>query len=108
MTQPAILLLDEPFSALDAFTRMKLQDHLLQVWADDRPTMLLVTHDIEEALVLSDRVIVIRGTPGQVHQEFTLDLARPRRRTDSNFQFWKQRLLDELDLSLPEPTLAKV
>ena len=68
VTNPSILLLDEPFSALDAFTRLSLQDHLLQIWEYDRPTMILVTHDVEEALMLSDRVIVMRGNPGRIHQ----------------------------------------
>jgi sulfonate transport system ATP-binding protein len=100
ITQPSILLLDEPFSALDAFTRTKLQDHLLHIWKYDCPTMLLVTHDIEEALVLSDRIIVMRSNPGRIHREFVLDLPRPRKRTDTNLQQWKERLLNELDLSL--------
>ncbi|WP_119459227.1 ABC transporter ATP-binding protein [Rhodospirillaceae bacterium SYSU D60014] len=100
VTRPSILLLDEPFSALDAFTRLKLQDHLLQTWEFDRPTMLFVTHDIDEALVLSDRIIVMRGHPGRIHQEYTVDLPRPRRRTDAAFQLWKERLLTDLDLSV--------
>lgn len=60
--------------------------------------MLLVTHDIEEALVLSDLIIVMRGNPGQVYQEYQLDLPRPRKRTDFNFQHWKEQLLNALDL----------
>jgi sulfonate transport system ATP-binding protein len=100
VTQPSILLLDEPFSALDAFLRMNLQNHLLQIWEYDRPTMLLVTHDIEEALVMSDRVIVMRGNPGQIYREFLLDLPRPRRRTDSRFQNYKEQILNALDLSV--------
>lgn len=98
VTQPSILLLDEPFSALDAFIRMQLQSHLLDIWHYDRPTLLLVTHDIEEALVLSDRIIVMRGQPGYIYQEFILDLPRPRRRTDLYFQQWKEKILDALDL----------
>ena len=98
VTNPSFLLLDEPFSALDAFTRIKLQDHLLQIWNYDRPTMLLVTHDIEEALVLSDRIIVMRGNPGQVYQEYKLDLPRPRKRATLNFQYWKEQILNSLDL----------
>ena len=102
VTNPSILLLDEPFSALDAFTRLSLQDHLLQIWEYDRPTMILVTHDVEEALMLSDRVIVMRGNPGRIHQEFAIDLPRPRRRTDSHLQYWKEQLLEALDLSTGE------
>jgi len=99
VTRPEILLLDEPFSALDAFTRLNLQDHLLQSWAYDRPTMIFVTHDIDEALVLSDRVIVMRAHPGRIHREYTLDLDRPRRRSDLAFQRWKETILADLDLS---------
>ncbi len=98
VAQPALLLLDEPFSALDPFTKMDLQDHLLQVWAYDRPTLLLVTHDLEEALVLSDRIVVLRGHPGRIHETMRVDLPRPRRRTDPDFQACKQRLLDALDV----------
>src|ERR1700688_4024912 len=61
VTRPAVLLLDEPFSALDAFTRVDLQDHLLDVWADTKPTLVIVTHDVDEAIVLADRVMVVRG-----------------------------------------------
>lgn len=108
VTKPSILLLDEPFSALDAFTRMKLQEHLLKIWQYDKPTMILVTHDIEEALVLSDRIIMMRGNPGRIHQEFVLDLPRPRKRTELNFQRWKERLLSELDLSTDELVFAEI
>jgi sulfonate transport system ATP-binding protein len=98
VAQPALLLLDEPFSALDPFTKMDLQEHLLHIWAYDRPTLLLVTHDLEEALVLSDRVVVLRGRPGRVHETVRVDLPRPRRRTEAAFQAYKQRLLDALDV----------
>ena len=100
VTNPSILLLDEPFSALDAFTRLSLQDHLLEIWSHAQPTMILVTHDVEEAVMLSDRVVVMRGNPGRIHQEFAINLPRPRKRTDQQLQYWKERLLDALDLSI--------
>jgi len=100
VTRPQILLLDEPFGALDAFTRLKLQDHLLAIWAVARPTMLFVTHDVEEALALSDRVVVMRGNPGRVHRDYALELSRPRDRGGAAFQRWKSRLLADLDLAL--------
>lgn len=99
VAQPSLLLLDEPFSALDPFTRLKLQDQLLALWAEDRPTLMLVTHDVEEALVLSDRVAVLRGRPGRLHHVFDLsELPRPRRRADPAFQVWKERVLAALML----------
>ena len=99
VTNPSILLLDEPFSALDSFTRMQLQDRLLEIWQSDRQTIILVTHDVEEALILSDRAIVMRGNPGRIHLELDIDLPRPRRRTDRDLQYWKEKLLSTLDLS---------
>lgn len=99
VARPELLLLDEPFSALDPFTKMDLQDHLLDIWADDRPTLVLVTHDLEEALVLADRVVVLRSRPGRVHHTFAVDLPRPRRRTAPDFQAQKQRLLEALGVA---------
>ena len=77
--QPEVLLLDEPFSALDAFTRRDLQDHLLDLWADTRPTLVLVTHDVDEAVVLADRVFVMRPRPGRLFEEIKVNLAAAAR-----------------------------
>jgi ABC-type nitrate/sulfonate/bicarbonate transport system ATPase subunit len=79
---PDILLMDEPFGALDEFTRIEMQDELLRVWSTRRKTVLFVTHSIWEALVLSDRIVVLAAAPGRVADEFAVDLPRPRRRTD--------------------------
>jgi sulfonate transport system ATP-binding protein len=100
VTRPQILLLDEPFSALDAFTRTKLQDHLLTIWAKTRPTMLFVTHDVEEALALSDRIIVMRGQPGRIYRDYAVEMDRPRQRGSAQFQTIKERILGDLDLGL--------
>jgi len=100
VTRPEVLLLDEPFSALDAFTRADLQDHLLDVWADSKPTLIIVTHDVDEAIVLADRVIVMRSRPGRLYEEITTDLARPRDRQSAAFDFAKRRVLAALDRSL--------
>jgi sulfonate transport system ATP-binding protein len=100
VTRPEVLLLDEPFSALDAFTRVDLQDHLLDLWADGKPTLLVVTHDVDEAIVLADRVIVMRPRPGRVQQEIVTDLPRPRDRQSAAFDFAKRRVLSALDRSL--------
>ncbi|WP_407167497.1 ABC transporter ATP-binding protein [Bradyrhizobium sp. ORS 111] len=98
--QPEVLLLDEPFSALDAFTRRDLQDHLLDLWADTRPTLILVTHDVDEAVVLADRVIVMRPRPGRLFEQITINLARPRDRNSDLFDSFKRRVLTALDRSL--------
>jgi sulfonate transport system ATP-binding protein len=100
VTRPEVLLLDEPFSALDAFTRVDLQDHLLDLWADGKPTLLVVTHDVDEAIVLADRVIVMRPRPGRVQQEIVTDLPRPRDRQSAAFDFAKRRVMAALDRSL--------
>jgi sulfonate transport system ATP-binding protein len=103
VTRPSVLLLDEPFSALDAFTRVKLQDHLLDLWRAEQPTMLFVTHDIEEALVLADRVVVLMGRPGRVQRDDRIELPRPRRRADPRFAAWRERLFDDLAEAPPQP-----
>jgi sulfonate transport system ATP-binding protein len=98
--QPEVLLLDEPFSALDAFTRADLQDHLLDLWADTRPTLVLVTHDVDEAVVLADRVLVMRPRPGRLFDQIEINLARPRDRTSPLFENFKRNVLVSLDRSL--------
>jgi sulfonate transport system ATP-binding protein len=98
--QPEVLLLDEPFSALDAFTRRDLQDHLLDLWAETRPTLVLVTHDVDEAVVLADRVFVMRPRPGRLFDEIKINLARPRDRNSPHFDNFKRRVLTALDRSL--------
>jgi sulfonate transport system ATP-binding protein len=98
--RPEVLLLDEPFSALDAFTRVDLQDGLLDLWADLKPTLILVTHDVEEAIVLADRVIVMRPRPGRLFDEIAADLPRPRDRQSAAFDFVKRRVMAALDRSL--------
>lgn len=75
---PPVVLMDEPFGALDAETRAQLQEDLMRLWAAERKTILFVTHDINEAIALGDRVIVLSGSPGQVVLEQHIDIARPR------------------------------
>ncbi|MBN8921180.1 MAG: ABC transporter ATP-binding protein, partial [Rhizobiales bacterium] len=104
--RPAVLLLDEPFSALDAFTRIDLQDHLLGLWADLRPTLVIVTHDVEEAIVLADRIVVMRPRPGRLFEEIAADLPRPRDRQSAAFDFVKRRVLAALDRSLDRTAIT--
>ena len=100
VARPEVLLLDEPFSALDAFTRVDLQDHLLDLWADQKPTLVHVTHDVDEAIVLADLVVVMRPRPGRVADQIAIDLPRPRDRQSAAFDFAKRRVLAALDRSL--------
>jgi NitT/TauT family transport system ATP-binding protein len=76
--KPSVLLMDEPFGALDALTRLQVRYDLEQLWMTDRPTVLFITHSVEEAVSLSDRVLVMSPSPGNVVEELTIDLPRPR------------------------------
>ncbi|GAO92841.1 ABC transporter [Pseudomonas syringae pv. actinidiae] len=95
-SHPTILLLDEPFSAVDAFTRMKLQDLLLQLAERHAITLLLVTHDVDEALYLSDRVLVMGSRPGTITHELQVGLQTPRDRRDPLLARLKAEALTEL------------
>ena len=106
VTRPSVLLLDEPFSALDAFTRLGLQEHLLEIWRAERPTMLFVTHDIDEALVIADRIIVLLGRPGRIRRDERIDIPRPRRRGDTRLARWRERLFDDLSGAPLRPELV--
>jgi sulfonate transport system ATP-binding protein len=98
--RPKVLLLDEPFSAVDAFTRASLHDHVLDLWAAFNPTLVLVTHDVEEAAVLADRVLVMQPNPGRIAASIDVDLARPRDRYGTEIEAMKRRILWALDKSL--------
>jgi sulfonate transport system ATP-binding protein len=92
--QPDLLLLDEPFCALDALTRMAMHELVLALWARHQPAVLMVTHDVDEALALASRVLVLRG--GRVAYEATVRSERPRRREDADLIRLRHHLLAEL------------
>ncbi|MBF0643348.1 NitT/TauT family transport system ATP-binding protein/sulfonate transport system ATP-binding protein [Pseudomonas protegens] len=96
INQPKVLLLDEPLGALDALTRVRLQHELQRIWVQQRCTVIMVTHDIEEALYLGDRVIVMDAHPGRIKHEIRVDLPHPRDRSSPVLQGYKEQLLEEL------------
>jgi ABC-type nitrate/sulfonate/bicarbonate transport system ATPase subunit len=98
VTNPKVLLLDEPMSALDSLTRYFIQDELLRIWREIGSTVVLVTHDIEEAVYLGDRVIVLDANPGRIDQDIDVELPRPRRRDDVRLAELKARILSHFDL----------
>lgn len=89
---PPLLLMDEPFGALDALTRRSLQDELLRIWAEDRKTVLFVTHGIEESIYLADRVVVMTYRPGTVKRIVPVTLPRPRDTASQEFNALKREL----------------
>lgn len=89
---PDLLLMDEPFGSVDAQTRSMLHDELLDVWEETGKTVLFVTHDVEEAVTLADRIVVMTPGPGQVKQFVDVDLDRPRSRTDEAFIEYQERV----------------
>ncbi len=93
---PALLLMDEPFGAVDAQTREMLQTELLEIWEQTGKTVLFVTHDVEEAVKLADRIVVMAKEPGRVDEIIDVDLSRPRSRSDTEFGEYYERVLERI------------
>ena len=93
---PEILLMDEPFGSVDARTRDRLHAELLDIWTQTGQTVVFVTHDIDEAITLADRVIIMESAPGTVQSTFSIDIERPRERTAHEFVDYVARIRDEL------------
>jgi NitT/TauT family transport system ATP-binding protein len=103
---PPIVLMDEPFSALDVQTRNLMENELLQLWAEDRKTVVFVTHDLEEAIALSDQVVVMTASPGRVKAVYDIDLPRPRNVTEIRFTPEFGRLYERLWNDLRDEVLV--
>lgn len=97
--QPRVLLLDEPLGALDAFTRMSMQDELLRIWREQSMTMVMVTHDVDEAVYLSDEVVIMTPRPARIERVLPIELARPRARGSRDFLYYRTRILEILDFA---------
>jgi len=90
--EPRIILMDEPFAAVDTLTRKRLQDDLLRLWNETGITVILVTHDVNEALYLSDEIVVFSANPGSIRNRFVINTPRPRRRSDPELSVLEQRI----------------
>lgn len=103
INEPKALLLDEPMGALDSFTRADLQDKLLELWKRDGTTMILVTHDIDEAIYLSDRIVIMTPRPGKISKIINVDLPRPRQRGSASFLEMRRQILEFFELAQASP-----
>ena len=88
--------MDEPFGALDAFTRIEMQEETLRIWKEEQTTMVLVTHDIDEAIYLSDRIVVLSAKPGVVKDVIEVTLDRPRERSSVDFMNLRRKVMMSL------------
>lgn len=93
--RPEVILMDEPFAALDTFTRYHLQDELLKIQKEEGTTIILVTHDIDEAIYLADRVIIMAPNPGRIQKEIKIQISKPRDRASSDFQYYREQIFNE-------------
>lgn len=96
--EPSVLFMDEPFAALDAFTRLRLQDELLRLWQEKKPTVVFVTHDLDEAVYLGGKVVLMAPNPGRVQKVVAIDLPRPCNRTGDDFSAYRRELFREFQL----------
>jgi ABC-type nitrate/sulfonate/bicarbonate transport system ATPase subunit len=99
INRPKLLLLDEPLGALDALTRLRLQQELQRLWLEEGITMIMVTHDIEEAVFLADRIVVLNARPGRIKRIVPVPLPHPRERTDTRFNEIKHDVLGDFALT---------
>jgi NitT/TauT family transport system ATP-binding protein len=105
---PEFILMDEPFAALDFQTRVLMQQFLLEVWSGFKSTILFVTHHIDEAVLLADRVVVMSAAPGRVLEEVRIDLPRPRSMTDPAFNGYRVRLTSHMEREVMRANAAEV
>ncbi len=105
VNHPKVLLLDEPLGALDAFTRMQLQDEILRIWKERGTTMVLVTHDVDEAIYLSDRIVIMTSRPGKIQEILEVRMGRPRSRNHPDFFRLRSKILETLHFAKGEAEL---
>ena len=96
INEPDILLLDEPLGALDAFTRMNMQDEILKIWSEKQQLAIMVTHDVDEAIYMGTRVIVMDANPGRIVDDIKINQPYPRKRSSEEFVEYRNRILNQL------------
>nr|WP_251861516.1 ABC transporter ATP-binding protein [Clostridium sp. Marseille-Q2269] len=102
INEPEVFLLDEPLGALDAFTRMNMQDELLNMWKEKKHMMIMVTHDVDEAIYMGTRVIVMEPRPGRIREDISIDLEYPRNRNSRKFLEYRTKILEMLNFGKSE------
>lgn len=95
INSPSVLLLDEPFGALDAITKINMQKELLRIWQQEKKTMIMVTHDIDEAIYLGDRIVVMSSRPGTIKKIIDVNMGRPRERSSTEFMIIRKEIYKE-------------
>ncbi len=95
--KPEVFLLDEPLGSLDAFTRMNMQDEILKLWQEEKNLMIMVTHDVEEAVYMSSKIIIMEPRPGRIKEVVDIDLPYPRNRTSDEFIAYRNKILKTLN-----------
>lgn len=102
-TSPDILFMDEPFGALDAYTRFQMQQDLIEFWLEEKRTIVFVTHSVEEAIFLGNRVVIMSQRPGEIVEEYNIDLPYPRDRFDQKFKGYFEDIMNKMDLVNKSP-----
>ncbi|WP_428846307.1 ABC transporter ATP-binding protein [Metallumcola ferriviriculae] len=98
--EPEVLFMDEPFGALDALTRFRMQDEITRIWQENKQTIVFVTHDIDEAVFLADRIVIMSPYPGRIKTILPVPMGRPRDRTDYDFIKIRDRIFNEFELTV--------
>ncbi|MDU4018165.1 MAG: ABC transporter ATP-binding protein [Finegoldia magna] len=98
INKPNVFLLDEPLGALDAFTRMNMQDELIKLWQENKHIMIMVTHDVDEAIYLSNKVVIMEPRPGRIKKILEIEMDYPRNRTSKQFTDYRNEILETLNI----------
>lgn len=98
INKPNVFLLDEPLGALDAFTRMNMQDELIRLWQENKHIMIMVTHDVDEAIYLSNKVVIMKPRPGRIKKILEIEMDYPRNRTSKQFTDYRNEILETLNI----------